>query len=406
MAHHDDIRTSLIRIQNIVKGEAFESWRRSFVDKYCNEFDYGEENKLIYTEIHKNYEQQLEKRIAEELPDDFNMDSFLQNLPEFVEGPGSKDTAISESITILLEVADFQQFKEMMSFRKRELEETDSKSTENLLDGIKAHGKELGLLDVDEMMDQCATLASAADDVEGWENLLSLDWMRIDKKPVEAANRKSSKEIYLRGVWTMNLSFVECCDMMFSMGERRHDWDSNFTSCEFPLGGTDRDEDVVTSAHLNFGYLINLVMFGGGPATLTCRNIRRWDLPAPCSVTYAMFPWDLSTGTVDSKHKLLSLKTGTIIPHPSGDSDKSVMTTLEKNTMGGMPRWALHWMMRATAPQMMRGLESRYIANVKNKGKVVDVTPGGSGDNDNDNDKDKDGESKETAVGQGHKNKK
>jgi len=77
---------------------------------------------------------------------------------------------------------------------------------------------------------------------------------------------------------------------------------------------------------------------------------------------------------LDANHKLLSIKTGTIQPHPTLSSSV-VMTTLEKNTMGGMPNWAMHFMMKATAPNMIKTLEQRYIANARNKGDVVDVTP-------------------------------
>ena len=40
-----------------------------------------------------------------------------------------------------------------------------------------------------------------------------------------------------------------------------------------------------------------------------------------------------------------------------------------------MPNWAMHFMMKATAPNMIKTLEQRYIANARNKGDVVDVTP-------------------------------
>jgi hypothetical protein len=56
-----------------------------------------------------------------------------------------------------------------------------------------------------------------------------------------------------------------------------------------------------------------------------------------------MVPWDLKNNCIDAKHKLLSLKTGTIVPHPT-IRGKCVMTTLEINSMGGMPTWAMHFM--------------------------------------------------------------
>lgn len=115
-------------------------------------------------------------------------------------------------------------------------------------------------------------------------------------------------------------------------------------------------------------------MFGGKPGELICRNVRKWNVPSIGSVTYAMVPWDCVNNVVDKNNKLLSLKTGTICPHPTS-ADKCIMTTLETNKMGSMPTWALHWMMRATAPSMMKGLEGRYTAYVKKTGDVRDITP-------------------------------
>lgn len=83
-----------------------------------------------------------------------------------------------------------------------------------------------------------------------------------------------------------------------------------------------------------------------------------------------MFPWDVASNKLDANHKLLSLKTGSIEPHPT-NKGKIVMTTLEINTMGGMPSWALSWMMGMVAPSMMKGLEQRYIANIRNKGETI-----------------------------------
>jgi len=165
--------------------------------------------------------------------------------------------------------------------------------------------------------------------------------------------------------------------MMFTLSPRRKNWDSNFTSVTFPLGGSAADDEVVTSVKLSFGYLINLVMFGDGNGSqLVCKNVRRWNMPNSKSVTYALIPWLIKENKMDVNHSLLSLKTGTISPHPTNPS-KIVMTTLEINGMGGMPKWALHWMMRAVAPSMMKGLEQRYIATSRAKGDVVDLTPKG-----------------------------
>jgi hypothetical protein len=387
----EDIRNALLEIEETIRGKEFERWRKKFVEKYVNEFTFEDENKLIYTEIHQEYEQHIEKQISEYLSDGFDMNDFMASLPEYISGPGKSDEATGKAITMLLEVSDFEQFKVMMMVNRREREEEESKMSERQLVGISTTGSDIAAFDVDGMMDMCAALSNAADEEAGWVNLLTLDWMKIDKKAVDESRRRTPNDIYLRGVWTMNLNIIECCDMMFSVSSRRQKWDPNFGGTEFPHGGSELDDDTITSTSLNFGYLVNLVMFGSGSGTvLNCRNIRKWNYPTQGSVTYSMVPWDIKLNKMDEKHKLLSLKTGTISPHPTM-ADKCVMTTLEINTMGNLPGWAMHFMMKATAPSMMRSLETRYTVNIKNTNETVNITPFGR---DDDNGEGKHNESK------------
>lgn len=39
-----------------------------------------------------------------------------------------------------------------------------------------------------------------------------------------------------------------------------------------------------------------------------------------------------------------------------------------------MPKWILNILCTLTAPQIMKGLEQRYIANVRKAGKTLDMT--------------------------------
>lgn len=413
------VKAVLLEIDEIVRGPIFESWRRGFVAANVDAFDYSDELKLVYTEIFKRYEEELEAIIARELPPSVDYAQFQRDLPAYLEGPGAQDEATGRAITMLLEAGDFAQFKEMMLFSKRERDEGEMKdSGEDQLSGVQVDQDKavLAALDVEGMMQTTASLSAAADSGD-WTEVLRNDWMSISKMPVPEARRKSKSDIYLKGTWTMNLTFVEAVDMMFSMGDRRKLWDSNFTSCSFPTGGCDTDNDVVTSAALNFGYLVNLVMFGNSSGTnLICKNIRRWNYPREGCVVYAMFPWNVKSGSIDGNHKLLSLKTGSIEAHPTLPG-KVVMTTMEINSMGGMPTWcvplyathsylysycisfsftlffsypstplpspplplgrALNWMMGMVAPSMMKGLEQRYIANIRDKGLTLDLTQNG-----------------------------
>lgn len=378
--NNEELKGYLLDIEDIIKSDRFESWRKRFVNKNVSHFTFDDENKLVYSDIHREYEDEIERHIMEGMPKSFDMIQFMKQLPDYLEGSGRSDENVGNAVTTLLEVSDFIQFREMMLCTKRKMEEEEGKHNEELLESAKISSNEaLDITNnaVNGMMDLCSRLALAQDNEDGWTELLSLPWMKIHKKPVPESERKTKSEIYLRGVWTLNLNFIEACDMMFTFTKRRTTWDPNFVTCNFPFGGSDADDDVITSVPLNFGYLINLAMFGDSKGiTLNVRNFRRWDVPTDNSVTYAMVPWDLKNNILDANHKLLSIKTGTIQTHPT-IPNTVIMTTLERNSMGGMPNWALHWMMKATAPNMMKGLESRYIANARNKNDVKDITPRG-----------------------------
>jgi hypothetical protein len=156
---------------------------------------------------------------------------------------------------------------------------------------------------------------------------------------------------------------------------RRTLWQDNFKSVSYPLGGSQADDDFVVSCHLTFGYLMNLVMFGdSGGGDLTTKMMKRWDTPTKGAVTYAIIPWLVKENAVDEQHSLLSIKTGTMQPHPH-DPRKVLHTTVEINTMGRMPTWALNWMVRSTAPSLIKTMEEQYIANIRKKGLTTDVMP-------------------------------
>lgn len=251
------VASNLLRVQDVVTSSDFDEWRHQFVRKNIDAFSYEDENKLIYTDIHMEYEAEIERRVSACLGQSYA--AFMKALPDYLEGAGRQNEAIGKAVTLLLEASDYNQFKEMMLFTKREKEErAEAKSSgtdvDNSIIQYKVSGQEITSFDIGGMMEMCANLSSAAEDEEGWVNVFKNDWMKICKRPVEASKRVSPSEIYLRGAWTMNLSVVQAADMMFTMDlTRRKNWDTNLSRVELPLGGRFEDDDVVTKAILDFG---------------------------------------------------------------------------------------------------------------------------------------------------------
>jgi len=98
-------------IEDIVVEGTFQDMQAEFMDKYCNEFDDNEENKLSYTTIFQEYVSMLEKYIETELKrraDDFNMKDFMTQLSK-------RPNEISEELfEMLSSFTDFLVFKELM----------------------------------------------------------------------------------------------------------------------------------------------------------------------------------------------------------------------------------------------------------------------------------------------------
>lgn len=361
-----DVAAVLASLGAALEGPGFLAWNQSFIQEHVAKFDYGDENKLEYTQVHRLYVEGLEGFLAQALPAGATMAAVEATLMENPHLVDRLDGASSAAVKTLVEAGDFVAFREMMLFEKQKREQAAA------VPDVLQQQTGSSIPDLEGILDKCVKLARMAD-ASGWENVTRNDWMVLDKMAVPEAERSSSSEIYLRGVWTMDLSVMECCDMMWSFTDRRSAWDKNFAGAKVIKGGGWGEDDLVITANLDFGFLMHMA---GIPRKLTSRNWRRWNYPTPGIVTSAMIPWTEDTDEFDANNSILTLKVLSIGHHPT-DPGKCIMTTIESNKMGMLPTWVLGMLMSVTAPQLMKGLEGRYIANVRKTGGTVDVTPSG-----------------------------
>lgn len=94
-----------------------------FLDKYCNEFEDKGENKLIYTDIFKQYTQlietYLEKKLIERVPQ-YNINDFYKLLER------RKKQIDDQLLDTLISFTDFQTFKEMiLDYKARKNQKKD-----------------------------------------------------------------------------------------------------------------------------------------------------------------------------------------------------------------------------------------------------------------------------------------
>lgn len=97
-------------LEDIIMDDEFQLLQRNFMDKYYQEFEDTEENKLTYTPIFNEYISLIEKYIEEQLLEripGFNMAAFTTTLQHH------KDEVSGDIFDMLLTFTDFLAFKEM-----------------------------------------------------------------------------------------------------------------------------------------------------------------------------------------------------------------------------------------------------------------------------------------------------
>uniref|UniRef100_A0A671G0M7 ADP-ribosylation factor-like protein 2-binding protein n=1 Tax=Rhinolophus ferrumequinum TaxID=59479 RepID=A0A671G0M7_RHIFE len=97
-------------LEDIIMDDEFQLLQRNFMDKYYQEFEDTEENKLTYTPIFNEYislvEKYIEEQLLERIPG-FNMAAFTATLQHH------KDEMAGDIFDMLLTFTDFLAFKEM-----------------------------------------------------------------------------------------------------------------------------------------------------------------------------------------------------------------------------------------------------------------------------------------------------
>ena len=83
-----DVRAALLDIEESIRGSTFENWRKDFVRRHLDQFSFEDENKLIYTDIHREFEEGVETHILDGLPKKFDYEDFQHSLPSYIDGPG------------------------------------------------------------------------------------------------------------------------------------------------------------------------------------------------------------------------------------------------------------------------------------------------------------------------------
>ncbi|XP_018410901.1 PREDICTED: ADP-ribosylation factor-like protein 2-binding protein [Nanorana parkeri] len=106
-------------LEDIIMDDEFQVLQRNFMEKYYQEFEDTEENKLTYTPIFNEYicllETFIEEQLLKRIPT-FNMSAFISSLQSH------QQEMAGDIFDILLTFTDFLAFKEMFLDYKAEKE--------------------------------------------------------------------------------------------------------------------------------------------------------------------------------------------------------------------------------------------------------------------------------------------
>lgn len=115
--------TTVALLEGILINDEFDYVQMEFFQQHCDQFEFGDENRLEYTDVYRQYIQLIEDFIVSRLKaikPDFDMAKFLSMMNQH------KDELNGEVFDILLSLSDFLLFKENILDFKQSLIDQNS----------------------------------------------------------------------------------------------------------------------------------------------------------------------------------------------------------------------------------------------------------------------------------------
>jgi len=326
-----DIESSLCALDEVVSAPAFKEFQQYFVESHCHLFDNVEENKLEYTELHKQYEAQIETYLEQQLAQypGFSMEALMAELPAYLASPQAVDHAATLDFLHLL--TDFEAFKMLMveALAARANAGAEAAATEVLLPQ-----------NVNEALEECKVLAAAtADPALGWQNVLKKGWLTVDRYKPEGRNE------VMRSVIDCGMPVDNAVEMMLSsdMNERKN-WDS-MMQVELLESYGPNDDLIKYSVKVPFM----------SPLVYVIRLVKVPDFPEPGSVTAVYVAPETGDASAGKKPEGL----GNIVIKPNGPNG-AIMTSIEEVPKNMFPNFMLNWFISTMTPRVMSATISKY----------------------------------------------
>lgn len=344
----EDIHAELEELASLVSSAAFKEKQEQFFARFCGEFvhdvDESTANKLSYTTIHNDYIALIEADIVQHLGQP-TLELIMRNVEAYVAANGAHARAdqsegIAQALDLLASMADFEQFKQAMLLKKDELR------------GGGALGWQGGaVLNMDDEFDKCADLVAASGE-GGWRTLFEASDLSAWVKDGGAGKR------FVRCSLQLDLPPHLAIHMMGMMGPEALEWVDRlaFINVVSDLGPDDR----IIEVGMKLPWVVKYMM--SFPDALCCRCIFRRDFPRPGDVTYLVVPFDKERHVAVEEAGPMKVKSGVLVPHPSGDPNLSVLYTLDMMSTS-IPEWGLSMLLKSMVKGEMKKRATKFRAS-------------------------------------------
>jgi hypothetical protein len=306
-----------------IKNDSFKKEQEAFLDKYMGEFDEGDENKLIYTTIHNDYQELIEKMLTKEVGEELLV-RVCEGMEAFIEKSKTTDASqeIVEAIEIMSSMGEFLAFKGMMLHRRKE-------KLNQAAANVTIDGKKVSVIDLDGVMGTLGELQNAQDD-KGWERVAHDATSRITLDMKKSETDKEARYARYRINLDLPIDQARDCFGPDVPLETSAEWTKNDYVKDFAMERELAPFDWIFKMEFTFPWIVRYVM--NMPMEMHLRVKMKMDYPAPGDMSWVEAPYDLKTNSCLESLGMMKVRAWVMHSDPADDK-KSVLTMLEKHPL-------------------------------------------------------------------------
>mmetsp|Transcript_25733 Transcript_25733/g.66270 ORF Transcript_25733/g.66270 Transcript_25733/m.66270 type:complete len:350 (-) Transcript_25733:129-1178(-) len=338
------VKSALHEVDTFVRSPEFQRRSVDFVDSNCDVFEFAEENKLEYTEIHKRYQDEVEAYLLENL-EGVDMELLVGKLPDLIKQGYEMDAESAKTLDLLTNFGDFETFKEMMLTAKQDhLAKAGNVSANSTISASE-------LMQVEGCEKYLAELSAAMEGQGEWATVADKGWYKVELKQADGGQE------LMRSAIQIDMSPADVLQMLLSYGKpEMGQWIEMVESTRIIKEYS--PNDYIVELDIALSGIMSIVAVGV-PKSLTIRIVTRPDFPEKGDYSVVSMPWDVDANAMAAA-SMMKIKASCIRPVP-GQPDKTLMTSLAPKSGGAwVPSWALRAMYSHWGPKHVTGMVTKF----------------------------------------------